>query len=145
MAIIYSIRKKTTGECYIGSTHGMPFGRWTEHVSRLRSGKHHSARLQAAWSGTTLQDWDFSILESEITEDTRAFREQHWFELWRPSLNGTSRISRVVNRSEMVKRVTLMLAAGCTYREIHKICGCSMGWITRFRQRATAWAQAVNP
>lgn len=45
---IYRIVNRVNGNQYIGSSHNIK-QRWRSHLHRLRSGRHHSPHLQAAW------------------------------------------------------------------------------------------------
>jgi GIY-YIG catalytic domain len=135
VAVIYQIINTETGESYIGSTLGYPFGRWSEHVSLLDSGKHHSERFQAAWYSSRPEDWEFKVLESGIGIDFRFAREQAWYEQLHPVLNMSSRITRMVDRRKAEERATVMLSEGKTYRTIAKEIGCSLGWLTAFKRR----------
>jgi GIY-YIG catalytic domain len=135
MALIYKIENKKTHACYVGSTHGFPFGRWAEHVGLLGRGIHHSAKFQTAWDASAPTDWMFDILEAGIEESHRLHREQHWFETLQPGLNGTSRITRMIDRQHVEAQAAKMLDEGCTYRRISKTLGCSVGWLTLFKRR----------
>lgn len=58
---IYAITNTRNGNRYIGSTIH-PEKRWGTHRRLLRSGKHHSFVLQAAWDKHTEEVFSFSIL-----------------------------------------------------------------------------------
>lgn len=46
---VYCIRNVVNGKRYIGSAAKRFSDRWSQHVSELRRGRHHSRYLQAAW------------------------------------------------------------------------------------------------
>lgn len=137
MAMVYQIVNKTTGDSYVGSTLGFPFGRWIEHTSLLSRGIHHSAKFQAAWDASMhrIEDWSFHVLESGIGLDFRFGREQYWFERIAPTLNSTSRITRIMDRHRVERQASEMLDAGVPYRTIATTVGCSIGWLTAFKRR----------
>jgi hypothetical protein len=134
MAVVYKIVHQNSGESYVGSSCRAPFGRWIEHFSNLRMKRHPSKKFQAKWDTSRLEDWAFYVLESEIPETNRFAREQYWFDLVHPTLNGTCRISRVLDKKHMLKRVKEMLAAGVTYRKISAATGCSIGALTTYKR-----------
>ena len=144
MSTIYCIKNKSTSACYVGSTHNAPFSRWQAHVSDLNNGKHHSVKFQIAWVGTNLHDWEFVILESGVPDSERHTREQYWFKEIGPELNGTSSISRMIERKRCIKIALEMLGDGKSYREIQKVCGCSLGWLTSLKRKSTHWAQEIG-
>jgi len=55
---VYSIRSKTSGKAYYGSTNNFKRRR-TQHLVLLRRGAHHSSHLQNAWN--LYQEHDFVI------------------------------------------------------------------------------------
>lgn len=135
MAIVYKIENRMTGDRYVGSVLGWPFGRWAEHVSMLTNGYHHSSKFQFAWSRSRPEDWDFVMLESGIGLDFRLSREQFWFETLTPNLNETSRITRMVDKAKTERRALEMLRTKKTYRVIAEELGCSLGWLTNLKRR----------
>lgn len=135
MANVYQIKNKNTSDSYIGSSHGLPFGRWSEHLYLLKNHRHHSRRFQEVWNHSSLSDWDFRVLETDIEDSKRFAREQAWFELLTPTLNGTSNITKCIDRKNIEERVGEMLDAGHNYRHIKKTTGVSLGWITMFKRR----------
>ena len=58
---IYEIRHIESGKCYVGSSLDIK-QRWHAHKALLRSGKHHSRRMQRAWTKYGADAFLFSIL-----------------------------------------------------------------------------------
>ncbi|MBI1214120.1 MAG: hypothetical protein GC190_21875 [Alphaproteobacteria bacterium] len=82
---IYEIRCHLTGKAYIGSAGDMR-KRWATHVASLRAGKHHSAKLQAAWR--KYGEGEFKINVLEIVEPKRLLeREQYYLDRKRGAYN----------------------------------------------------------
>lgn len=78
---IYVIIHKDTGKRYIGSAARSFRGRWNEHKSDLRKGKHHSPRLQNSWNKYTEFRFEFKILEF-VPPEFCIQREQWWMDLF---------------------------------------------------------------
>ena|ERR1035441_4967415 len=135
MITIYQIKKISTGDSYIGSTSGWPFGRWTDHFSTLQRNKHHSKPFQEAYVGSDLSDWQFNILESNVPTANRFIRERHWYELVQPTLNGTSHISKAIARDVLYDRADDLISQGISYRKISAELGCSIGWLSNRNRR----------
>ena len=53
--------------------------RWSNHRQLLRAGKHHSRKLQRAWTKHGEAAFSFDVLEL-CDEDQAEAREQHWIE-----------------------------------------------------------------
>ena len=94
---IYLIACVISGKAYIGSTQNIQ-ARWSNHLSLLRRGKHHSIHLQRAWDKYGDANFSFIILElapvSALLE-----REQAWMDSISPAYN----IARVAGRQTGVK------------------------------------------
>jgi group I intron endonuclease len=77
---IYRIRlDRPGGGCYVGSALRLRH-RVQTHISHLNCGRHHSKRLQAAWSKYGPEAFVFEILE-EVEDPTKLLaREQHWID-----------------------------------------------------------------
>ena len=84
---IYQIRNKTTNKCYIGQTQntkvreGKPYnygvsGRWSDHVSSAFRGS--KTPLSEAILEYGADDFDVTVLESELPEEMLDEREAHW-------------------------------------------------------------------
>jgi group I intron endonuclease len=88
---IYSICSPN-GSTYVGSSHNIKL-RWSEHRSRLRHSKHHSERLQNAWSkhGGNLTFTILELCKSDVLEE----REQHYINLLAADLNTTLYVGNV--------------------------------------------------
>ena len=64
---IYSITNTINNKKYIGSTAKSFISRFTQHISKLKLGKHHCVHLQYAWNKYGEETFQFSI--EEIMED----------------------------------------------------------------------------
>jgi hypothetical protein len=84
---IYQIRNKTSGKCYIGQTQntkvrdGIPYkygisGRWSDHVSTAF--RSYKTPLSKAIFEYGADDFDLTVLESEVPEEMLDEREAHW-------------------------------------------------------------------
>lgn len=62
MACVYKIFNLLNGKFYIGSTTDLP-RRKSQHLARLRAGKHHCTHLQNAWNRDGEISFSFEILE----------------------------------------------------------------------------------
>jgi group I intron endonuclease len=65
---VYRIRNVVNGHCYVGSAINL-VRRWCNHRSRLRSGRHHSKRLQSAWNRYGEASFVFELLIRCAPED----------------------------------------------------------------------------
>ncbi len=72
---IYEIRHVASGRRYIGSSANVE-GRWRQHRSDLRHGKHHSRYLARAWNKYGAAAFVFAILEVVDNPDNIFAREQ---------------------------------------------------------------------
>lgn len=73
---IYQIRKKATGECYVGQSANI-HRRWEQHKYQLRAVCHHCSALQDAWLAGTEEDFEFLVLE--VAEQEQLCEKE---ELW---------------------------------------------------------------
>lgn len=71
---IYQIKQKSTGLFYIGSSVNIA-RRWRQHVRDLNAGRHHSPRLQRAWSKHGQADFEFLIVQETKTNALRSTEE----------------------------------------------------------------------
>ena len=88
---VYSITTPS-GSIYVGSSHNIK-RRWCEHRSTLRSRKHRSTRLQAAWDKYN-GELDFKILEV-CPPDHIEEREQFYINMLGAKLNTTPYVGNV--------------------------------------------------
>ena len=79
---IYKIANARNSECYVGSAVDVD-ARWAIHLSLLRSGKHHSLKLQRAWLKYGESEFVFSIVEIVGDSCMLLSREQHWIDYLR--------------------------------------------------------------
>lgn len=86
---IYSITCLPTGRCYIGSAKNIQ-KRWHIHRCQLRSGKHHSSRLQATWSKHGEDRFAFAVLFICSTNDLLFYEQRAIarFKAYESGLNG---------------------------------------------------------
>ena len=91
------------GSVYVGSSHNIKL-RWSEHRSRLRHKKHHSARLQAAWDkhGGNLLFEIVATCESSDLEKT----EQVFIDKLNAKLNTTPYVGNVWCNEETRKKLS---------------------------------------
>lgn len=75
--VIYRIRNLVNEKSYIGQTNS-PDVRKSDHFRDLKSGKHHSKRLQSAYRKYGRPNFIFEILEGAITSDGINSREIYW-------------------------------------------------------------------
>ena len=101
---IYSI-STPSGSVYVGSSSNIK-NRWSDHKSRLRHGKHHSDRLQAAWEkhGNNLL---FEILEICDRNDLEC-REQYFIETLKAKLNTTPYVGNVWCNPDTRKKMAII-------------------------------------
>lgn len=76
---VYAIIHRPTGRAYIGSSSDIR-SRWDGHRSKLRTGTHENAVLQATWQTSGADTFAFVILERT---DNLVPREQAWMEQYR--------------------------------------------------------------
>ena len=75
---IYIIANKLTGKCYVGSSVDI-VRRWKRHDYELRSGKHHSQKLQRSYAKCGESAFYYSVVEFCEKSDLTV-REQHWID-----------------------------------------------------------------
>jgi group I intron endonuclease len=76
---IYRITQIGTSRHYVGSAINIR-RRWSQHRAQLRSGVHHSVKLQRAWSKHGEDSFEFVLVEVVADRDALLAREQHWIE-----------------------------------------------------------------
>ncbi len=85
------------GRWYIGSTKNFK-RRKTDHFRDLRSGKHHSKRLQQAYWALGESNFSFHVLEPVLLESDFLKREQKWMKKKGAELNGSPVAGRAMRR-----------------------------------------------
>jgi group I intron endonuclease len=75
---IYKIRNIETGKVYIGSSINLK-KRVSKHKTELKTGRHHSQKLQRAWDKYGAQAFEFFVLEM-ASNDELIEREQYWLD-----------------------------------------------------------------
>ena len=80
MSGIYIIKNTKNGKLYVGSSKNVE-KRWKEHERSLRSGKHHSKKLQRAYDKAVDKSvFIYEVIE-EVADDKLLFeREQHYID-----------------------------------------------------------------
>ena len=80
---IYIIKNLVNNKIYIGSTTRNFIKRWSIHKTLLRSGKHHSPRLQNSWNKHGEKNFSFEILEIIFDKKSIIDRENYYLELYK--------------------------------------------------------------
>lgn len=99
---IYQILCSVSGKSYVGSSRRI-YQRWFQHRQDLRKSKHHSPRLQLAWSKHGEDAFAFSVLE-ECSIDELFVREQFHLDMKKRDYNSMPKV-RVITaemRSKML-------------------------------------------
>lgn len=86
MSSIYLICNTTSGDFYIGSTIRPLSHRWSNHLSQLLRGKHHSIFMQNSWNKYGSSAFLWVELEQCSKEDTLT-REQFYIDTYCPTFN----------------------------------------------------------
>jgi group I intron endonuclease len=77
---VYQIRNRNNGKVYIGSAICFK-NRMKKHLCDLRSGKHHSQKLQRSWNKHGEVAFDFTVVETIADKSLLVVREQYWIDL----------------------------------------------------------------
>lgn len=77
---IYKIEHIESGKCYVGSAKNVTT-RWKLHRQQLKSGKHHSEKLQRAYLKYGQDAFRYSIIEIVPEPGGLIEREQYWIDL----------------------------------------------------------------
>jgi len=75
--VIYRIRNVVDGKFYVGSTINTK-ERFRTHRTRLRSGRHHTPHLQAAWNKHGEECFIFEVVEDVASVDELQVAEDRW-------------------------------------------------------------------
>jgi hypothetical protein len=121
---IYAIR--WNGGSYVGQTMVRSTSRWSEHVMKLRAGKHHNKRLQTAYYSVGMCGLSFSVLESGIVSDDLDDKEAYWTN----QLGSVNALPKRKIREARWAEVIRLIKAGHKYRDIAKRLGMSLGSIS---------------
>ena len=73
---VYQIRNTQNGKRYVGSAMNLT-KRWSNHVARLRKGRHNNPHLQAAWNKHGEDVFIFEVIEPDLEATVLIAREQH--------------------------------------------------------------------
>ncbi len=76
---IYKIQNALNGKLYVGSAINFA-KRFGQHLRLLRSGAHHSVKLQRAWSKHGPDAFSITVVEFVADLDQLIEREQYWIE-----------------------------------------------------------------
>lgn len=79
---VYSIRNKTNGKVYVGSTTRNIMTRFSEHKHNLRHNKHSNLYLQHAWNKYGENCFEFSVIESVDFSDNIIEIEQFYIDVF---------------------------------------------------------------
>lgn len=100
---IYGIKNLVNGKQYIGSSTNIEKRFW-EHLSALRWNRHHSRKLQRAWSKYGREAFAFDTLEVVAGADDLLKREQFWIDLHLSATRAGYNISPCASNSCGIKR-----------------------------------------
>jgi group I intron endonuclease len=84
---IYQVRNLANGKVYVGSALNMRH-RWTEHLSKLKRGCHHSSKLQNAFNKYGKESFVFEVLCDVADLNSLLSLEQHYIDLLNASSSG---------------------------------------------------------
>lgn len=85
---VYMIRNKNDDTKYIGSSTNVE-ERWKQHIKALKSGKHHSYKLQQAYNAVKdINAFEFSLIENVSAKARLYDREQYWTDYYDTYKNG---------------------------------------------------------
>lgn len=79
VAGIYKIVHVETERVYVGSSSNIE-RRFAAHKKLLRNGRHHSPKLQGAWTKYGADSFEFSVIESVDDLKDLLVREQYWID-----------------------------------------------------------------
>ena len=135
MAYIYKILNKVNGKFYIGSTKNAKV-RWYQHKYMLNSNRHINNYLQNAWNKYGKENFDFIILEDNITNDKKFEVEQTYFEKLNPFPPQGYNIAVQANGGGVgiysktnIEEVKRLLSGGICNVEVSNITGVSQSTI----------------
>lgn len=86
MSGVYTIRNPRTGNFYVGSSVDV-FRRLRAHLHQLRSGKHHSYRMQNLWRKYQDQSLEFCIETIDLERQTSLAIEHYVLQNMTPAYN----------------------------------------------------------
>ena len=134
MTIVYAIRNRLNGECYVGSTKNY-YNRQHSHVSLLRRGLSHNQNLQRAWKIYGESSFQFVILET-CKDEERLLIEQRWL-LKSPGYNVTLNAKGGLPKGMMPKQIPCNIGRKHRAEDIEKMkIAQKIAWIERRRKRA---------
>jgi group I intron endonuclease len=98
---IYQIHNVVNGKSYVGSAVCLR-SRISKHRNDLRTGIHHSQKLQRAWAKYGEDSFAFNVIEF-VEEDRLIAREQHWIDFLN-SVDAGYNVCRIAGSILGVKR-----------------------------------------
>jgi len=86
---IYVIRNTVNGKVYVGSSHYM-HDRWKAHIACLKTGKHHSRKLQNSWNKHGAESFEFLVVLLCEQKDLMMYEQQvmDFYDAYRKGYNG---------------------------------------------------------
>lgn len=101
---VYKVEHVESGRLYIGSTCNLK-KRWQAHLRELRAGRHHSPKLQRAWTKHGEDAFHFEPLE-RVAIVVLKEAEQRWIDILKPCFNVSPFANRPPGRSGPHSEVT---------------------------------------
>lgn len=86
VGVVYALKNSKTNQFYIGSATKFVV-RKRNHLSLLRRNKHHNPILQRSYNKYGLDVFEFSLLETNISNNLLLQREQYWIDTLKPHFN----------------------------------------------------------
>ena len=97
---IYKIINKTNGKYYVGSSVNLS-QRIYSHRSALNNSRHYNEHLQKAWNKYGKENFEFLIIESNISNDDLFLTEQKYLNVAKAEKDRCYNASFIANRVEM--------------------------------------------
>jgi group I intron endonuclease len=108
---IYSIQNIVTGKHYVGCSTNCR-RRWTYHKYQLKSGTHHSIKLQRSYDKHGLEAFVFTIIQEIDNPEDLHDVEADFIELYQSWSNGYNVLKPVANFGESKARSVQNLKVG---------------------------------
>ena len=127
---IYKLTNVKNGKFYIGSAKDIK-RRWWEHKNDLKKQKHINPKLQNAWNFYGENNFDFSIIESVVEDESRLLeREQFYLDTFKPYMkdigynigaksSGGDNFTHNPNKDQILKNMTVANNIGHMHGKKH--------------------------